>query len=74
MAYGLDEALIEFGNAMDQREYERACHLLEQITLTPETEAMWQNLSQVHFRCLTVTYLVQVFWSSSNPHPVTRLC
>jgi intraflagellar transport protein 172 len=47
VAYGLDEALIEFGNAMDQREYERACHLLEQITLTPETEAMWQNLSQV---------------------------
>eukprot|EP00668_Euglena_longa_P000083 GGOE01000099.1.p1 GENE.GGOE01000099.1~~GGOE01000099.1.p1 ORF type:complete len:1743 (+),score=650.33 GGOE01000099.1:779-5230(+) len=47
VAYGLDEALIEFGNAMDQKELERACHLLEQITLTPETEAMWQSLSQV---------------------------
>mmetsp|Transcript_137045 Transcript_137045/g.238278 ORF Transcript_137045/g.238278 Transcript_137045/m.238278 type:complete len:1651 (-) Transcript_137045:230-5182(-) len=47
VAYGLDEALIEFGNAMDSKEFERACHLLEQITLTPETEAMWQNLSQV---------------------------
>ena len=30
-----------------RREYERACELLEQITLTPETEAMWSHLSRV---------------------------
>eukprot|EP01062_Namystynia_karyoxenos_P065890 TRINITY_DN59944_c0_g1_i1.p1 TRINITY_DN59944_c0_g1~~TRINITY_DN59944_c0_g1_i1.p1 ORF type:complete len:1796 (+),score=840.25 TRINITY_DN59944_c0_g1_i1:110-5389(+) len=46
VAYGLDEALIEFGTAMEDKDYERACDLLEQITITPETEAMWQNLSQ----------------------------
>jgi intraflagellar transport protein 172 len=50
VAYGLDEALIEFGNAMDQRDLSRACQLLEQLTLTPETEAMWQALSQVALR------------------------
>eukprot|EP00906_Rhabdomonas_costata_P036994 RCo051951 len=47
VTYLLDEALIEFGNAMDNREYERACELLEQIALTPETEAMWMHLSRV---------------------------
>eukprot|EP01060_Flectonema_neradi_P010067 TRINITY_DN17208_c0_g1_i3.p1 TRINITY_DN17208_c0_g1~~TRINITY_DN17208_c0_g1_i3.p1 ORF type:complete len:1741 (+),score=384.31 TRINITY_DN17208_c0_g1_i3:134-5356(+) len=47
IAYGLDEALIEFGSAMEDRDYEKACDLLEQITITPETEAMWQNLSQL---------------------------
>ena len=47
VAYGLDESLIEFGSAMEDRDYERACDLLEQITITPETEAMWENLSQL---------------------------
>eukprot|EP00755_Sulcionema_specki_P012297 Sspe_Gene.8302::Locus_2835_Transcript_1_1_Confidence_1.000_Length_5381::g.8302::m.8302/K19676/IFT172; intraflagellar transport protein 172 len=47
VAYGLDEALIEFGVAMEDKDYDRACDLLEQITITPETEAMWQNLSQL---------------------------
>eukprot|EP00667_Euglena_gracilis_P000220 EG_transcript_220 len=47
VAYGLDEALIEFGSAMENDDYDRACGLLEQITMTPETEAMWQTLSQV---------------------------
>lgn len=47
VAYGLDESLIEFGGAMEDRNYDRACDLLEQITLGPETEAMWLQLSQV---------------------------
>eukprot|EP01065_Artemidia_motanka_P041067 TRINITY_DN5263_c0_g4_i1.p1 TRINITY_DN5263_c0_g4~~TRINITY_DN5263_c0_g4_i1.p1 ORF type:complete len:1760 (+),score=631.40 TRINITY_DN5263_c0_g4_i1:78-5357(+) len=46
VVYGLDEALIEFGTAMEDKDYERACDLLELITITPETEAMWQNLSR----------------------------
>ena len=45
VAYGLDESLIEFGTAMEDHDYDRACDLLDQITLTPETEAMWQALS-----------------------------
>jgi len=45
VAYGLDESLIEFGAALDGADLDRACALLEQITLTPETEAMWQALS-----------------------------
>ena len=32
---------------MESLDYDRACNLLEQITMTPETEAMWQNLSQI---------------------------
>eukprot|EP01063_Lacrimia_lanifica_P008046 TRINITY_DN1519_c0_g1_i1.p1 TRINITY_DN1519_c0_g1~~TRINITY_DN1519_c0_g1_i1.p1 ORF type:complete len:1768 (+),score=790.58 TRINITY_DN1519_c0_g1_i1:95-5398(+) len=47
VAYGLDESLIEFGTAMEDNDFEKACELLEQITITPETEAMWQNLSQL---------------------------
>eukprot|EP01059_Diplonema_ambulator_P008871 TRINITY_DN18639_c0_g1_i5.p1 TRINITY_DN18639_c0_g1~~TRINITY_DN18639_c0_g1_i5.p1 ORF type:complete len:1382 (+),score=614.47 TRINITY_DN18639_c0_g1_i5:304-4146(+) len=47
VAYGLDESLIEFGSAMEDKDFEKACDLLEQITITPETEAMWQNLSQL---------------------------
>ena len=35
VAYGLDEALIEFGSAMEMLDYARACSLLEQITMTP---------------------------------------
>ncbi|KAJ9466254.1 Intraflagellar transport protein 172 [Diplonema papillatum] len=47
VAYGLDESLIEFDGAMEDKDYEKACDLLEQITITPETEAMWQTLSQL---------------------------
>ncbi|CUG89196.1 WD40 repeat-containing protein, putative [Bodo saltans] len=46
VAYGLDESLIEFGGAMEDRNYDKACDLLEQISLTPETEALWQQLAQ----------------------------
>ena len=46
-AYGLDESLIEFGTAMEDRDYDRACDLLLRIPLTPETEAMWQALSTI---------------------------
>jgi len=47
VSYTLDETLIEFGSSIDQRDYERAVFLLEQLELTPETEALWQTLS--HF-------------------------
>ncbi|ORC89482.1 intraflagellar transport protein 172 [Trypanosoma theileri] len=47
VAYGLDEALIEFGTTMEDHDYNRACDLLDQIALTPETEAMWANLANL---------------------------
>eukprot|EP00744_Colponema_vietnamica_P003231 GILI01004982.1.p1 GENE.GILI01004982.1~~GILI01004982.1.p1 ORF type:complete len:1648 (-),score=437.85 GILI01004982.1:177-5084(-) len=46
-AYGLDESLIEFGTAMEDRDYDKACDLLVRIPLSAETEAMWQSLSAI---------------------------
>ncbi|KAJ1554535.1 hypothetical protein HK405_004770, partial [Cladochytrium tenue] len=45
VSYTLDETLIEFGTALDDKDYERAVALLETLELTPETEAMWKSLS-----------------------------
>lgn len=45
--YDLDEGLIEFGSAIEDRNYERAAAILEGLNLTPETEAMWMNLSSL---------------------------
>ncbi|KAL0485003.1 intraflagellar transport protein 172 [Acrasis kona] len=45
--YDLDEGLIEFGNSMEEKNYEHAADILEQLSLTPETEAMWKNLSEL---------------------------
>eukprot|EP00672_Neobodo_designis_P025471 CAMPEP_0174835280 /NCGR_PEP_ID=MMETSP1114-20130205/5324_1 /TAXON_ID=312471 /ORGANISM="Neobodo designis, Strain CCAP 1951/1" /LENGTH=1775 /DNA_ID=CAMNT_0016069225 /DNA_START=364 /DNA_END=5691 /DNA_ORIENTATION=+ len=47
VAYSLDEGLIEFGVAMEDRNYDRASELLESVTLNPETEGLWQNLASV---------------------------
>ncbi|KAI8999812.1 hypothetical protein BC832DRAFT_563653 [Gaertneriomyces semiglobifer] len=47
VSYTLDEGLIEFGTALDDKDYDRAVGLLETLELTPETEAMWKSLSQV---------------------------
>nr|CCC93338.1 unnamed protein product [Trypanosoma congolense IL3000] len=47
VGYALDEALIEFGTAMEDRDYNKACDLLDQIALTPETEAMWSKLASL---------------------------
>ncbi|KAI9178878.1 hypothetical protein H9P43_005540 [Blastocladiella emersonii ATCC 22665] len=45
VTYTLDEALIEFGTAMDDLDWGRALALLETLELTPETEVMWRTLS-----------------------------
>ena len=44
VSYALDEALIEFGTAIEAKDYEGACKILEPLELTSETEAMWQQL------------------------------
>jgi len=45
--YDLNEGLINFGNAMEDKKYEHAASILERLSLTPETEAMWKKLSEV---------------------------
>jgi intraflagellar transport protein 172 len=44
VSYRLDETLIEFGMSIENKQYERAVMLLEELELSPETEAMWQTL------------------------------
>eukprot|EP01013_Petalomonas_cantuscygni_P006238 TRINITY_DN1715_c0_g1_i1.p1 TRINITY_DN1715_c0_g1~~TRINITY_DN1715_c0_g1_i1.p1 ORF type:complete len:1783 (-),score=555.37 TRINITY_DN1715_c0_g1_i1:358-5706(-) len=44
--YYLDEALIEFGSAMEDRAFQRAMNLLDLIAVTPTTEAMWGALAK----------------------------
>ncbi|KAJ3234644.1 hypothetical protein HDU78_005723 [Chytriomyces hyalinus] len=47
VSYTLDESLIEFGTALDDKDYERAIVLLETLETTPESQAMWKSLSAV---------------------------
>uniref|UniRef100_A0A7S1KTE2 IF140/IFT172/WDR19 TPR domain-containing protein n=1 Tax=Percolomonas cosmopolitus TaxID=63605 RepID=A0A7S1KTE2_9EUKA len=45
--YALDDGLIQFGTAMEDHNYEHAADILDKLTLTPETEAMWKNLATI---------------------------
>jgi len=45
--YALDEGLIQFGVAMEDHDYARAADILDKLSLTPETEAMWRNLADL---------------------------
>jgi len=45
--YELDEALINFGSCLDRRQFAHAVDILEELPLTPETEAMWRQLADV---------------------------
>lgn len=45
--YALDEGLIQFGVAMEDHDYAGAADILDKLSLTPETEAMWRNLAQL---------------------------
>eukprot|EP00597_Dinobryon_sp_UTEXLB2267_P013909 CAMPEP_0170126096 /NCGR_PEP_ID=MMETSP0020_2-20130122/19456_1 /TAXON_ID=98059 /ORGANISM="Dinobryon sp., Strain UTEXLB2267" /LENGTH=1612 /DNA_ID=CAMNT_0010358929 /DNA_START=619 /DNA_END=5457 /DNA_ORIENTATION=- len=42
--YPLNEALIDYGSAMEDQEYIKAMDILESLTVTPEVEAMWRQL------------------------------
>jgi intraflagellar transport protein 172 len=53
VSYTLDEGLIEFGAALEEKDYDRfiffnnrAISLLEILEMTSETEAMWKSLSE----------------------------
>ncbi|KXS17578.1 hypothetical protein M427DRAFT_121993 [Gonapodya prolifera JEL478] len=45
--YTLDEGLIEFGSAVDDKDYERAIAMLETLEMSAETEAMWRSLGSM---------------------------
>lgn len=47
VAYLLDELLIELGTAMEEEAYDRACDLLDHVTLSSKTEAIWRELSVI---------------------------
>lgn len=46
-SYPLDESLIDFGTAIDDMNYVRAMDILDQLTLSPDVEAMWKQLNTV---------------------------
>ncbi|CAK4705865.1 hypothetical protein LEN26_010812 [Aphanomyces euteiches] len=50
-SYQLDESLINFGTAIDDKQLVRAMSILEPLELTPETEAMWMQLSAEALKC-----------------------
>ncbi|CAD2220997.1 hypothetical protein, conserved [Angomonas deanei] len=73
VAYGLDESMIEFGTAMEQKDYNRACELLEGLALTPETEVMWTTLSQIAMQELKLKVAERCFAALGDIARVTAL-
>ena len=47
VSYTLDEGLIEFGTAIDDRDYLRALSFLESLEMSSESEAMWSTLGSL---------------------------
>jgi len=47
ISYALDEALIEFGAALEYKGLDKAVQILEPLELTPETEANWKSLAKI---------------------------
>ena len=47
VSYNLDEALIEFGAALEYGGLERAIEILDPLELTPETEANWKTVAKL---------------------------
>jgi len=47
VSYELNEALISFSTAVEEGDLQGACAMLERLELTAETEAMWDQLSQL---------------------------
>lgn len=47
ISYALDEALIEFGAALEYKGLDKAVQILEPLDLTPETEANWKALAKI---------------------------
>jgi intraflagellar transport protein 172 len=52
VSYTLDEGLIEFGSAVEEKEYDRAISLLESLEMTSETEGVYYLSQQCGSHCL----------------------
>lgn len=50
VSYVLDEALIEFGMALEALAYDHAIGILEPLQLAPDTEAMWKQVLLIILR------------------------
>ena len=47
ISYALDESLIKFGAALQYEGLDSAVEILEDLQLTPETEANWKTLAKL---------------------------
>ena len=47
ISYNLDESLIRFGSALQYEGLDAAVEILEDLNLTPETEANWKTLAKL---------------------------
>jgi len=47
VSYNLDEALIQFGAALEYKGLDKAVEILEPLELTPETEANWKTVAKM---------------------------
>lgn len=88
-SYALDESLIDFGSALEDRDFGRAIDILEPLELTPETEAQWQQIANIALqegwiavarRCYTAIgniskarYLKKVFYDCTQGHALHKL-
>jgi len=77
--YELDEGLICFGSCLERQLYAKAVDLLEELPLTPETEAMWRTLADAsmdHFNLPVAERCYAVLGDISKSrylHKVNRL-
>ncbi|KER27764.1 hypothetical protein T265_05253 [Opisthorchis viverrini] len=46
VSYALDDGLIEFGTAMEDKDFARAVSFLESLEISPETRSMWTKLAK----------------------------
>jgi intraflagellar transport protein 172 len=65
-SYQLDESLITFGTAIDDKNYRRAMDILEGLQLTIETEAMWTALSQATLKAQELLIAERCFAALGN--------
>merc|ERR1719335_1777027 len=59
--YELDEALISFGSCLERAQYAKAVNLLEELPLTPETEAMWRSLADTSMESFNLPVAEQCY-------------
>lgn len=61
VSYALDEALVEFGTAVEGHDYYRAINMLEPLELNAETEGMWLKLSEMALEDKQLTVAEQCY-------------